>query len=173
MRTTQELIANGVCGTVLNILVFGPQVIHLSSDERTRNLQLKRMEIRQILENLGHYVKYAEDLVDPNLPAPFNNAFLQEIVIMAEYDLIVTLVDSPGSITEAAVISTKPDLAKKASLFLDESYINGLVGQACEAAANVGADFKTYKYPNDLTECNLLGFVKNKVGKVQLVKFLS
>jgi hypothetical protein len=173
LKTTKELIAQGVSGIALNILVFGPQVKEISTVERTRKLQLKRQEIRANLESQGHHVKYAEDLVDTELSKPFDNPVIQEVVIMNDYDLIVTLVDSPGSIVEAAMISMKPNLSLKSSLFLDEDHIEGLVGQACRQAESMGADFNTYKYPNDLTECNLLGFVKLKVGKVQQVKYLT
>lgn len=173
MKTVQTLMEEGISGVALNILVFGPQVQYIADDERTKNLQNKRIEIRQALEESGHFVKYAEDIVDPNLPEPANNAMLQEIAIMHEYDLIVTLVDSPGSIVEASLICSRPTLASKATLFLDQSYMGGLVAQTCQAGEIQGADFQTYQYPEDLTECHLLGAVKKRVTKVQTVKFLS
>ena len=85
----------------------------MSTDPRTLNLQNKRIQIRQELEKLGHNVKYAEDEVDPNLPSPQNNAFLQEIVIMREYDLIFNLVDTPGTINETGLIASRPGFIAK------------------------------------------------------------
>ena len=134
---------------------------------------MKRIEIRSELEKLGHNVKYAEDVVDPNLPSPHSNIFFQEIVIMAEYDLIFNIVDSPGSIAEATLIALKPTLAQKAALFLDNSYSEGLTAEACRAAKIIGADFNTYEYPKDLQECNLLTFIIERVAKAQFVKLLS
>ena len=164
----------GLTNTKLNILVFGPQVHTLSdNDERTRNLQDKRIEIRSELEKIGHNVAYAEDIVDPSLSGPANNAILQEIAVMKEYDFVVVLVDSPGSIAEATLISISPAIAQKSSLFLDSDYSNGLVANACKLSETIGAKFCTYKYPNDLTECNLLGFIKKRTQEIQTVKYLS
>ncbi len=173
MNTVANLISNGITAIKLNILVFGPQVKVLSTDQRTLNLQNKRIQIRQELENLGHNVKYAEDVVDPNLPSPQNNAFLQEIVIMAEFDIIFNIVDSPGSITELALIASKPTLSQKASLFLDSQFTGGLPASACEAAKFLGADYNTYNYPTDLVDCHLLTFILARVSKAQFVKLIS
>jgi len=156
----------------IRILVFGPQVHTLSENERTCKLQKKRIQIRAELEALGHYVKYAEDLVDPKIDGPAGNAFFQELVIMREYDLIVTIVDSPGSIAEATAISMKTQLAQKSSLFLDNNYLGGLVGAACQNAEDIGAHFQTYQYPDDLDLCHLLGYVKTRVSKIQKMKYL-
>lgn len=172
-RSVKELIKAGKENMKLNILVFGPQVKTKAPDTKTRDLQEKRKQIKAELENLGHSVKYAEELVDPSLPGIQSNEFLQEIVIMAEYDLIVNIVDSPGSIAEAALVSTKPDLARKTSLFLDSAYAHGLVAQMCKAAKILGADFLLYKYPDDLTECNLLSIIIKKVNDAQFIKLVS
>lgn len=174
MKTAKELMEQGLTNTKLNILVFGPQVHTLSdSDQRTRNLQNKRIEIRYVLEEIGHNVSYAEDIVDPSLSGPANNAILQEIAFMKEYDFVVVLIDSPGSIAEASLISVHPPIAQKASLFLDSDYSEGLVAETCKLSETIGAKFRMYKYPNDLTECNLLGFIKQRTQEIQTVKYLS
>jgi hypothetical protein len=173
MKTVQDLMEQGVLSTKLNILVFGPQVHTLcKSDGRTRKLQNKRIEIRVELEKLGHHVRYAEDIVDPSLSGPASNAMLQEIVIMKEYDFIVVLVDSPGSIAETTHITTNPPIAQKSSLFLDSDYSKGLVAETCRLGEINGAKLQTYQYPNDLTECNLLGFVKQRTQEIQTAKYL-
>jgi hypothetical protein len=168
----KTLIANAVDSIKLKILVFGPQVHTPSSDPRTAKLQDKRREIRSNLETLGHGVKYAEDLVDPNLSGPTGNPLFQELVIMGEYDLIVAIVDSPGTIAEATMIALKPHLAQKSSLFLDKAYIGGLVGEACRNAADMGAYFAPYDYPEDLDKCHLFGYILDRVSKIQKMKYL-
>lgn len=172
MPTVADLLAATIGSIKLKILVFGPQVRTLSSEERTLNLQNKRIEIRAELEKSGHLVNYAEDLVDPALTGPAANPLMQELVIMSEYDLIINLVGSPGSIVEATTIALKPRLAQKASLYLDEDHIDGLVGQACANARDIGAHFQTYKYPTDLTDCHLLSHVVARVSVVQKMKYL-
>ncbi len=166
------LIASAMRRIELKILVFGPQVHTPGHDERTRKLQGKRVQIREYLESEGHYVRYAEDVVDPNIAGPGGNAFFQELLIMEEYDLIVTIVDSPGSIAEATAISMSPKLAQKSALFLDANYVEGLVGAACQNASDIGAHFETYEYPTDLDDCHLLGFVSERASATQKIKFL-
>lgn len=139
----------------------------MSTDERQRNLQLKRVQIREVLEADGHNVKYAEDLVEPGI-----NAFLQEIVIMREYDIIITLVGSPGSNAEVGIIGSRPEIAAKSQLFMDSAHTTGLVAEACRNAAEWGAHFREYSYPTDLTDCHLLGFTLERVRATQAKKFL-
>ena len=172
MDDIKDLIANVVDAIKLKILVFGPQVHTPSSDPKTAKLQNKRKEIRLKLEHLGHHVKYAEDLVDPHLSGPMGNPFFQELVIMREYDLIVTIVDTPGTIAEATAISLTPAIALKASLFLDAAYVGGLVEQTCRNAEDIGAHFRTYAYPDDLDSCHLYGYVLDRVSKIQKMKYL-
>lgn len=173
MAIITALLDTSIKTMPLKILVFGPQVVSLSSDVRMRRLQEKRIEIRQELESTGYTVNYAEDLVDPSLTGATANAVIQELVIMADYDYIVTLVDSPGSIVEATLISLKPALAQKAALYLDKAYVNGLAGETCRLAEKFGAHFKTYNYPEDLTDCHLLGFIRDRAETIQLMKYLS
>lgn len=166
-RSINELLSASIGSIGLNILVFGPQVHTLSADERQRNLQLKRAQIKEELESLGHNVKYAEDLVAPGI-----NAFLQEILIMREYDLIVTLVGSPGSNAEVGIIASRPEIAEKAQLFMDATHTEGLVAEACRNAQAWGAYYKEYEYPKDLVECHLLGFTLERVSSTQAKKYL-
>jgi hypothetical protein len=172
-KKVSDLLESALGQISLKILVFGPQVKPASSDTRTRHLQEKRVEIRQALEQDGHWVKYAEDLVDPNLTGPMANALLQEMVIMAEYDLIVVLVGSPGSIVETTAIASKTHLARKSALYLDFDHRAGLVAQACELAKHLGAFYTTYEYPKDLIECHLLGHVTERAKHFKLIKYMS
>ena len=171
-KTLSDLLADALEPIKLKILVFGPQVKHISADERTSNLQNKRIEIRAKLEADGHSVNYAEDLVDPTIDGPFGNPVLQELLLMSEYDLIIVLVGSPGSIVEASIISTKPRLSQKTALYLDHDHIDGLVGQTCRFAQEHGAHFQTYSYPTDLTDCHLLTSVVKRVATIKVGKYL-
>ncbi|MDR6626201.1 hypothetical protein [Caulobacter segnis] len=172
MTEIQELLARTVASRKLKILVFGPQVATISPDERTAKLQKKRIEIREKLEALGHHVRYAEELVDPSLPGLMGNPVFQEMILMREYDFVATLVESPGSVVEATLIAGDDELARKASLFIDHDYRHGLAAKACEMAQARGCHFTTYKYPNDLDECNLYGMIADRVSHIQAVKYI-
>ncbi|MBY2937192.1 hypothetical protein [Rhizobium leguminosarum] len=163
----QDLIESALGAIKLNILVFGPTLKAVSTDESTRHLQDKRRQIRDELALLGHNVQYAEDLVDPSL----GNMVFQEQIIMREYDLIITLVGSPGTIVEATMISQKSELAQKSQLFLDSRFTDGLTAEACRLAHDIGAFYLEYEYPKDLVECHLLGYAKERVHKAQLVRY--
>ncbi len=169
VQDIRTLLRNSIDSVKLNILVFGPRVTPLSSEERTRNLQLKRIQIKEELERLGHNSKYAEELVDPSL----GNMMMQEELLMREYDLIVALVGSPGTIMEAGFISKSPQLANKAQLFMDADHTDGAVAEGCRLAEELGAYFKEYSYPDDLTLCHLLSFVKERVAKAQKIRYLN
>lgn len=169
----RALIATGIDSIQLDILVFGPQVRALSSDAKTLSLQRKRIQIRDELISRGHNAKYAEELVDQTLAGPDGNAVFQELLIMDSYDLVVNVVDSPGSIVEATMISVHPAIAQKASLFLDGNYVGGLVHSMCLRAEELGSYFQTYVYPTDLDDCHLLGFVLDRVRITQKKKYLS
>ena len=173
MPSIADLLEETISPIKLSILVFGPQVNKLSAHERTRNLQNKRIEIRAELENLGHKVKYAEELVDPSLVGPTANPVVQELVIMQEYDFIVTLVESPGSIVEATLIASKHLLAKKTSLYIDKNYMEGLAGQACLMAKDMGGHLHEFNYPEDLTDCHLLTHIRTRAEVIQLWKFMG
>ena len=173
MKTVKELIDDGITKISLNILVFGPQVSPLALDLRTQALQKKRIEIRDCLTTAGHSAKFAEELVDPGLPGPHGNICLQEMLIMQEYDVIVTLVESPGSVAEATIISQNPKLSRKALLFMDRSFQGGFAASACALAELQGANFSLYDHPKDLDECHLLTKVVDTVKKIQLINFLS
>ncbi|WP_430404182.1 hypothetical protein [Hyphomonas sp.] len=167
-KKINALFADSIQAIKLNILVFGPQVKDMSTDERTLNLQLKRIQIRDELSKDGHNVKYAEDEVDPSL----GNMMLQEELIMREFDLIINLVGSPGTIIETGFIARNPEIAQKSQLFMDSDHTVGLVAEGCRLAEELGAFFKEYSYPSDLTDCHLLGFAKERVLKAQKIRYL-
>lgn len=168
-RNINALFEESISSIKLNILVFGPQVSDISTDERTRNLQLKRIQIKEELVNDGHHVKYAEEEVDPSL----GNMMLQEELIMREFDLIINLVGSPGTIIETGFIARNPEIAQKSQLFMDSGHTDGLVAEGCRLAADLGAFFMEYTYPQDLTDCHLLGFAKDRVLKAQKIRYLT
>ena len=167
-QTPNELIAAGIDTIKLDVLVFGPQVECMSSDAWTNAVQSKRIEIKVALENEGHNARYAEEVVDPNV-----NAFLQEVFLMKEYDLIINLIGSPGANIELGAIASQTEIANRSQLFLDSNHVGGLAGPACEHAETLGAFVHHYNYPNDLTECHLLGTVMDRVRTAQTQKYFA
>lgn len=172
MKTVEELISDAIVDQPLNILVFGPKPAPQAPDSRVRDLQEKRLAVRTALENLNHNVDFAEDVVDRTLPPPHDNLVLQELFLQQEYDLVVNVVHTPGTIGEAFMAAMKPDIAQKTQLFIAEDHLDGLAAQACNLASTFGADVNTFTYPGDIVDCHLLTMITIKVRALQIAKYL-
>jgi hypothetical protein len=160
----------------LSILVFGPSPEGTGVDHHLDALREKREQIRQALRSqvAGHTVHFGEELRDSGLPSRIaGNAFMQEMQALRNYDLVFVLVRSYGTNVELGQIAARPEFSAKAILFLDETLDDGYAAAACKAAVYLRAQYYTYRFPNDLTECHLLTRVEECVQQAQFIKFLS
>jgi hypothetical protein len=173
MPIMQQLFNRHLKSITLKILIFGPDSKGISTDVRVNALKKKRVEIRDHLINEGHKAVFPEDIVDPNAAPPMNNPAIVENLLMKEYDIIINLVETPGSLVEAGKISEHPYLAAKALLFIGDDYCAGFPYATCQQAEQIGAKLSTFSYPNDLTQCHLLTKIADMINKIQLVKFYS
>jgi len=131
--------------------------------------------LRRALAKEGHEVILIEEEIKGSLPAPLDNAWVQELAILRSYesfDLIIILVHTPGTNVELGVISSTKELAERSQLFLCDQYQTGAAWVACQAAVLVGAVFTPYTYPADIVDCHLTAKVLEKVRAVQIGKFL-
>jgi hypothetical protein len=153
--------------------VFGPSPNSASPNQAISDLLDKRKQIRDHLVLLGHTAEFPEDLVNPTGSMPADNVWFQEIALIKDYDMIVLLVESPGSNNELGLLGCKPDLARKSQCFIRAEYSGGLAYSVCEGVKTLGGDFHSFAYPTDITECHLLTKVEQQVQKIQVIKFLS
>ena len=174
MTIIETLLEKNVDNIPLNILVFGPNPEGQFDEQRINDLKKKRLEIAEYLRAKGHNVIFPENMIAPNSP-PIDKADipLMEMALMKEYDLIVNLVDTPGTNAEATMIMMKPDFARKSTMFICDEHRGGLVYGVCKLANTMGADLTEYKYPSDLVECHLLTKIAEKVRAIQIAAFLS
>jgi hypothetical protein len=173
MRKVGELFAERLRENPLNVLVFGPAVDPPSDNTFVRALQIKRQEIRVALENDGHFVQYGEEVIDPSLPPPADNPLFQEFLAIQEFDVVVILVQSPGTIAESTLLALRPEIAPKAHLFMRDEHRGGFVWQACKLAEQFNAVFAEFTFPADLVECHLLTKVRDRLIKMQVAKMLG
>lgn len=169
----EDLFGVHVASIKLKILVFGPDPNSTSADPHVVALRDKRVQIRNHLLADGHDVRFPEDLVNPNLPAPANNPILQEILLSKAYDVIVHLVQSPGTQIELGVFCTREDVCRKLQLFICKDYTGGLSYKACQMGQEFGAALSEYTYPTDLVDCHLLTAIAESVTKIQMAKYLN
>lgn len=176
MRTVAELLADGLHGTPLTILLFGPSLGTGTSDPHASALRDKRAEIRDALRADGHKVVIVEDEIDATAPAPLNNPMIQEMAILQSYDgydLVVALVYTPGTNLELGIITSTKEIASKSHLFICKAFSTGAAYQACQMAETVRkAEFTPYDYPADLVDCHVLTKVQTKVRSLQVAKFI-
>ena len=169
----QQLYNRHLKSITLKILIFGPDSNGTSTDVRVNAIKNKRIQIRNHLISEGHTAVFPEDIVDPNAAPPMNNPAIAESLLMREYDVIINIVETPGSIAEAGKISEHSALAAKSLLFICDQYCTGFPYAACQQAKQIGAELSTFSYPNDVTQCHLLTKVCDMINKIQLVKFYS
>lgn len=173
-RTPREIFEGRIARLFLSILVFGPDPKSKAKDTHTQRLRDKRIEIRTELRKDGHRVDFAEDIIDPTLPPPMADPFFQGQLLLTEYDLVFVLVYTPGSLTEAGMIAVRGDWAAKAHFFICSDLTEGYPYQACKHAEQTyHAGLTTYRYPTDITDCNLLKAIRLTVLNTQKVKFLN
>ena len=170
--TITTLVSKVLSANRLRVLVFGPYPVGPLPDPFFEALRRKRLEIQAALQGQGHAADFPENLVDPSLPPPFDNAWLQEQLLMRDYDLIVLLVGSPGANVELGAISTNPALCQKSQLFLCVDHKGGAAEEACRLATTFDARLQEFIYPDDLTKCHLVAAVDGIVRKLQAAKAL-
>lgn len=174
MKTIQELYQEGIQSISLDVLLFGPGPSSNPSDAHAKDLLDKRVQIKDALVSDGHRVKFGEDLVDPHVPPPVSNPFLQELLLLGSYDVIIILLYTPGTLVEVGAIAARPDVAQKAHIFLCESLKDGLAFHACAHARDIwNAKLNLYIYPSDIVDCNLLKWSMAAVTAARVAKFLS
>ena len=97
----------------------------------------------------------------------------QEMIMMRACDLIVVIVDSPGTNNELGAISTHSDLAQKTHAFLDVTFVGGLAHQCCELVSQLKGEHYCYTYPDDIDGCHLKTRIADLVTNIQLIKYLA
>ena len=156
----------------LKILVFGPNPSSPSPPGFLADLAKKREEIRRVLKTDGHEVVFPEDLMAGSVDPDINNACIWEDGLVREYDMVVHLVGSPGTLVELDLFM-RDNLALKAALFFREDHVGGLPYAKAKLIEALGAKLHTYNYPNDLVICNLMKQVREKVWAVRVGKYYA
>jgi hypothetical protein len=161
--------------TCLQILVFGPNpsAALATPAERNGKLAQKRIDIRDWLASQGHDAQFPEDIYDRAAPGPSRNVMYQEMVMMRGCDLIIVIVDSPGTNNELGAIATHSQLAQKTHAFIDETFVGGLAHECCLLVSQLKGEHYCYCYPADIDGCHLKTRIIDLVANVQLIKYLA
>ena len=93
--------------------------------------------------------------------------------MMKRCDLIVIIVDTPGSNVELGMISANPGLARKTHAFIDSKYKSGLAYKSMLLLKAMSGEMRAFEFPDDIDGCHLMTAVIKTVQRLQLVKYLS
>lgn len=156
----------------LKVLVFGPSSTIPHPPGFTADLATKRQQIRDALNIDGHNAVFPEDLMSGSIDPTINNPYIWEQLLVKEYDMVVNLVGTFGSVSELSLFM-REHLALKAALFFNQDHCSGLGFAQAKAIEALGATLETYIYPDDLASCNLMERVRRKVWAVRVGKFMS
>lgn len=158
-----DALQQAVRQTPLVILVWGPGA-------SAGDLYQKRLQIRDRLRELGHAAVFSEEL-EGGAPAGASQKGIEFLQAQAA-DLIVVMQTSYGSVAEVHDFASFRVVNFKMLIFVDERAQDGYSyrGALTELKTLYG-NVETFKYPDDITQCHLLGKVLEKVGVLQMVKY--
>lgn len=145
----------------LNILIFGP-------GPSGGSIYKKRCEIKDKINELGHSAHFGEDVCTPDiLQSSGLNLSVAEYIAVKQYDYIVCLMVSPGSIGEVHDFARDPKIAHKMTICIDlkhkDSY--GAKGVIRIFEGRHGR-VDWFKSPKDIKNCHLLTRILEQIMKV-------
>ncbi len=158
-----DALQQAVKQTPLAILVWGP-------GPSAGDLYMKRAQIRDELRRRGHAAFFSEELAGtaPGVPSQKGIEFLQAQAA----DLIVVMQASYGSVAEVHDFASFRVINFKMLVFIDQAATDGYSYQgALTELKTLYNNVETYKYPEDIVQCNLLRIVMSKVDVLQMVKY--
>ncbi len=125
-RLQEEL--SKVQRTPVGVLLWGPSPASLSL------IAALRVSLRADLRQDGHAAFLSEELCDPNSPVSVR---IQEIIQAQQFDLVVSIPSSAGSIAEAHDFAADRRVSSKMLVFLNRQHMRGYSSQSLEALSSI------------------------------------
>jgi hypothetical protein len=125
--------------TPAGILLWGPGL------DSTNPLAAVRLNLRSRLRQIGHAAFYSEELCDPSKPFSVR---LQQLAQAQDFDLIVSLPCTPGSLAEVHDFAADRRVHAKLLIFLNELHLPGYSAQSLQALSSLLSCHLQY-YPNE------------------------
>ena len=159
----------------IKVLVFGPDPTSSTRKTKLGKIAKKRIEIRDTIRSHGDLADFPEEVLAATNPMgrAIPNALAQEIILIREYDLVIIIVDSPGTNVELGTLAGRTDLAKKTQSYIDTAYRGGLAHNACQQIKTLGGEAHEFDYPVDIRDCHLLTKVLDLIERTRWAKYLS
>lgn len=149
--------------TPLMVLIWGP-------GKSGGALYEKRKQIRARLIKEKFAAAFSEDLC--KIPQEGDSLRVEEMIQASEADLVVLLYGSPGSIGEFHDFAQTKAIVSKMEIFVDSRQKDGYAFAGTLREANVQfGNVHTYVYPDDVTQCHLLGKVLTRLETMRRTKW--
>lgn len=131
------------------VLLWGPGVNSIDS-----GLGQLRSDLRSLLRQNGHLALFSEELIVDNKAS----VRLQQLIHAQQFDLIISLPSTPGSIGEVHDFAGDRRVNSKLLVYLNNDYLSGYSNQSLQALCSI----LTYEvlYYNGLDD---LDFVRKSV----------
>ncbi len=107
----------------------------------------KRVRLRRLFREKGHWACFSEELVDSDSKV---DPRIQQICQARQFDIIVSIPDGPGSFGEIHEFARDEQIKKKIIVFLNEAFKDGYSHQSLSGSSGTGS-YKVVSYkPTDL-----------------------
>ncbi len=146
----------------VSILLWGPG---LSS---TNPLWDMRTTLRNLLREKGHVAVFSEELCDDSSPYSVR---LQQLAQAQEFDLIVSIPCTPGSIGEIHDFVSDRRVSGKVLLFLNDEYVSGYSSKSLNALSTIlSCQIEYYPSEHDAGIIEVLTLAE--VQRIREVKYI-
>lgn len=148
----------------LKILILGPQ-------KSEADLYKKRSTLKDKIIELGHDVKFFEDYMSKEYLARsglnLSTKEYQEAIL--DYEYIICLMDSPGTIGEVHDFGRSPTIASKMTICIDKKNNDGYSAHFLRIFEGNHGRIDWYE-SKDILECNLSTRIIDQIMKVYEAK---
>jgi len=144
------------------VLLWGPGI------ESNSPLTPVRLQLRTKLREEGHAAVYSEEISDPAQPYSVR---LQQLAQAQEFDLIVSIPCTAGSIGEVHDFAADRRVRGKLLVFLNSQYLSGYSPQSLEAISTV-LSCQVIHYPNEHEATIIEDKTLSEAQKIREMKYI-
>ncbi len=145
------------------VLLWGPGM------DSTSPLREVRLHLRAKLREAGHAAFLSEELYDPGLPYPLR---VQQINQAKNFDLVVSIPCTPGSIAEVHDFAVDRRVTSKLLVFLNEEHLGGYSPQSLQVLSSIISCQIEY-YPNEHETDVIEVIAFDHVVRIRDLKYIS
>lgn len=146
----------------ISVLIWGP------APDTQSPIGMIRKELRQLLREKGNLAMFSEEICDPNIGFSIR---LQQLVQAEQYDLIISIPETPGSIGEIHDFANNTRINKKILIFLDKLFSEGYSAKSLQSISCIFSS-EIVTYSREYLEY-ILTYSLNVVNKIREYKYIT